>query len=101
MEMNVFRTIGYDLGIPLSYRFLRRYARVSVPITPDACGKCNRLPSVASFNFCSFSPVCQGGDARAHAGALHFGILTHELRFDKSQRFQNSIGLLVHGTTDE
>lgn len=31
MEMNVFRTIGYDLGIPLSYRFLRRYARVRAP----------------------------------------------------------------------
>lgn len=29
MEMDVFRTIGYDLGMPLSYRFLRRYARVS------------------------------------------------------------------------
>ncbi|XP_055586865.1 G2/mitotic-specific cyclin-B3 [Uranotaenia lowii] len=29
MEMNVFKTIGYDLGIPLSYRFLRRYARVN------------------------------------------------------------------------
>ncbi|XP_035790398.1 G2/mitotic-specific cyclin-B3-like [Anopheles albimanus] len=29
MERTVFRTIGYDLGIPLSYRFLRRYARVN------------------------------------------------------------------------
>lgn len=29
MEMKVFETIGYDLGIPLSYRFLRRYARVN------------------------------------------------------------------------
>lgn len=29
MEMDVFRTIGYDLGMPLSYRLLRRYARVS------------------------------------------------------------------------
>lgn len=27
MEMTVLRTIDYDLGIPLSYRFLRRYAR--------------------------------------------------------------------------
>lgn len=40
MEMDAFRTIGYDLGIPLSYRFLRRYARVSVqtanePITKN------------------------------------------------------------------
>lgn len=30
MEINVFKTIGFDLGIPLSYRFLRRYARVSI-----------------------------------------------------------------------
>lgn len=28
MEMDVFKLIGFDLGIPLSYRFLRRYARV-------------------------------------------------------------------------
>lgn len=28
METNVFRSIKYDLGFPLSYRFLRRYARV-------------------------------------------------------------------------
>lgn len=30
MEMAVFRTIDFDLGVPLSYRFLRRYARVSI-----------------------------------------------------------------------
>uniref|UniRef100_A0A182QEQ4 Uncharacterized protein n=1 Tax=Anopheles farauti TaxID=69004 RepID=A0A182QEQ4_9DIPT len=29
MERTVFRTIGFDLGFPLSYRFLRRYARVN------------------------------------------------------------------------
>ncbi|CAD6992338.1 unnamed protein product [Ceratitis capitata] len=29
MEMTTLRTINYDLGIPLSYRFLRRYARCS------------------------------------------------------------------------
>lgn len=27
MEIKILKTIGYDLGIPLSYRFLRRYAR--------------------------------------------------------------------------
>lgn len=27
MEISVLKTIGFDLGIPLSYRFLRRYAR--------------------------------------------------------------------------
>ncbi|RLU20783.1 hypothetical protein DMN91_007397 [Ooceraea biroi] len=29
MEMSVLKVINFDLGIPLSYRFLRRYARVS------------------------------------------------------------------------
>lgn len=28
MEMNILRVVDFDLGIPLSYRFLRRYARV-------------------------------------------------------------------------
>uniref|UniRef100_A0A336MP55 CSON003545 protein n=1 Tax=Culicoides sonorensis TaxID=179676 RepID=A0A336MP55_CULSO len=35
MEMQVLKTIGFDLSMPLSYRFLRRYARcakVSMPI---------------------------------------------------------------------
>ncbi|CAH0405063.1 unnamed protein product [Chilo suppressalis] len=27
MEMNILRVIDFDLGVPLSYRFLRRYAR--------------------------------------------------------------------------
>lgn len=29
MERSVFRTVNFNLGVPLSYRFLRRYARVS------------------------------------------------------------------------
>ena len=28
MELLLFKTVGFDLGIPLSYRFLRRFARV-------------------------------------------------------------------------
>ncbi|EGI59239.1 CCNB3 protein, partial [Acromyrmex insinuator] len=34
MEMNVLKVVNFDLGVPLSYRFLRRYARcakVSMP----------------------------------------------------------------------
>ncbi|XP_033117939.1 G2/mitotic-specific cyclin-B3-like [Anneissia japonica] len=27
MEMSILKTIGFDLGIPISYRFLRRYAK--------------------------------------------------------------------------
>lgn len=30
MEITVFRSIGFDLAYPLSYRFLRRYARVKI-----------------------------------------------------------------------
>ena len=28
MEMNILKTIDFDIGLPLSYSFLRRYARV-------------------------------------------------------------------------
>ena len=28
MEMSILRSIDFDLGFPLSYRFLRRYAKV-------------------------------------------------------------------------
>lgn len=56
MEMDAFRTIGYDLGIPLSYRFLRRYARVSkrciITCTfVDLNDGCSRLNSIYSFVF--------------------------------------------------
>jgi len=30
MEVNVLKVINFDVGIPISYRFLRRYARVSI-----------------------------------------------------------------------
>lgn len=30
MEMSILKVMDYDLGIPLSYRFLRRYARVCI-----------------------------------------------------------------------
>lgn len=29
MEITILRVVDFDLGIPLSYSFLRRYARVS------------------------------------------------------------------------
>lgn len=40
MELDVFKTINYDLGFPLSYRFVRRYAKVwhDFTILPAAAG---------------------------------------------------------------
>lgn len=32
MELEVFKTIKFDLGFPLSYRFVRRYAKVYVSL---------------------------------------------------------------------
>lgn len=37
MEMSILKVIDFDLGIPLSYRFLRRYARVSDIDNFSAC----------------------------------------------------------------
>ncbi|XP_018321942.1 G2/mitotic-specific cyclin-B3 [Agrilus planipennis] len=41
MEMNILKVIDFDLGIPLSYRFLRRYAR---------CAKVN-MPTLTLARF--------------------------------------------------
>lgn len=30
MEIKILKEIDFDLGVPLSYRFLRRYARVNM-----------------------------------------------------------------------
>lgn len=32
MEQSILKTVGFDIGIPLSYRFLRRYARVKMSV---------------------------------------------------------------------
>ncbi|CAH0557665.1 unnamed protein product [Brassicogethes aeneus] len=34
MEINILKVCGFDLGIPISYRFLRRYARVTKVTMP-------------------------------------------------------------------
>lgn len=35
MEERMLRALKFDIGVPLSYRFLRRYARVSSVITEE------------------------------------------------------------------
>ena len=30
MEMSILKAVDFDIGLPLSYSFLRRYARVSI-----------------------------------------------------------------------
>jgi len=53
MERSLLKTVGFDLGIPLSYSFLRRYAQVcnvvfhtvifySVPQCLLQCSHCKR-----------------------------------------------------------
>lgn len=36
MERTMLMAVGFDLGIPLSYTFLRRYAQVSLTLTDGA-----------------------------------------------------------------
>ena len=31
MEQDILKVVGYDINIPVAYRFLRRLARVSTP----------------------------------------------------------------------
>lgn len=43
MEMSILKVVDFDLGIPLSYRFLRRYARVSYVNNTFFLSQCNKL----------------------------------------------------------
>ena len=40
MERELFRTVDFDLGRPIAYRFLRRYARVSSILSLLKCLQC-------------------------------------------------------------
>ena len=42
MEINILKVLDFDLGIPLSYRFLRRYARVRIYIPYKITKKLNK-----------------------------------------------------------
>lgn len=41
MERNILKSVDFDLGIPLSYRFLRRYSKVSYGRSPLLFQICN------------------------------------------------------------
>lgn len=65
LEREFLRTIGYDLGAPLSYSFLRRYARVlklSMQVLTTA-----RFYLEASLHSLDF---CRVSDSRIAAAAL-------------------------------
>ena len=46
METSILQTLGFDINIPIPYRFLRRYAKVCVCVCVCVCvfmsvGLCN------------------------------------------------------------
>lgn len=59
MEIKILKAIGFDLGVPLSYRFLRRYARVSLGgrssclLFPLVNATPSRLVKVSSLGDCT------------------------------------------------
>jgi hypothetical protein len=56
MERDMLRVVGFDLGIPLSYSFLRRYSRVSQSSMPVLTTARYYLEvSLHHLNFCMLS----------------------------------------------
>ncbi|CAO1338410.1 unnamed protein product [Diamesa hyperborea] len=69
MEMAVFRTIDFDLGVPLSYRFLRRYAR---------CGKISMVTLtlaryILEYSLMDYSTI-QLSDSKMACAALFMSL---------------------------
>ncbi|XP_029164613.1 G2/mitotic-specific cyclin-B3 [Nylanderia fulva] len=74
MEMNVLKVVNFDLGIPLSYRFLRRYARcakVSMPTLTLA--RFILEYSLMDYSMITFS------DSKMAAAALLLALLMKDL----------------------
>lgn len=84
MEMHLLKVSNFDLGIPISYRFLRRYARVSFE-KRKPCKRFKKLFSLEHLLFVlnlneliSFT-VCQSYDARIDFSQVHFRIISYGL----------------------
>ncbi|XP_072762964.1 G2/mitotic-specific cyclin-B3 isoform X2 [Anoplolepis gracilipes] len=74
MEANVLRVVNFDLGIPLSYRFLRRYARcakVSMPTLTLA-------RYILEYSLMDYSMVTFS-DSKVAAAALLLALLMKDL----------------------
>ncbi|KAM0727990.1 G2/mitotic-specific cyclin-B3 [Formica fusca] len=74
MEMNVLRVVNFDLGIPLSYRFLRRYARcakVSMPTLTLA-------RYILEYSLMDYSMITYS-DSKVAAAALLLALLMKDL----------------------
>ena len=63
METSILQTLSFDINIPVSYRFLRRYAKVCVrvcvtspPLLPSVC-VCVTSPPLPSVCVCVCVPL--------------------------------------------
>lgn len=74
MEMNVLKVVNFDLGIPLSYRFLRRYARCAKVSMPTLTLARYILEySLMDYSMITFS------DSKMAAAALLLALLMKDL----------------------
>ncbi|KMQ93953.1 g2 mitotic-specific cyclin-b3 [Lasius niger] len=74
MEMNVLKVVNFDLGIPLSYRFLRRYARCAKVSMPTLTLARYILEySLMDYSMITFS------DSKIAAAALLLALLMKDL----------------------
>lgn len=74
MEANVLRVVNFDLGIPLSYRFLRRYARCTKVSMPTLTLARYILEySLMDYSMITFS------DSKVAAAALLLALLMKDL----------------------
>ncbi|KYN15838.1 G2/mitotic-specific cyclin-B3 [Trachymyrmex cornetzi] len=74
MEMNVLKVVNFDLGMPLSYRFLRRYARcVKVSMPTLTLARYILEHSLMDYTMIRFS------DSKMAAAALLLALLMKDL----------------------
>ncbi|XP_053947292.1 G2/mitotic-specific cyclin-B3 [Anastrepha ludens] len=90
MEMTTLRTINYDLGIPLSYRFLRRYARCGkVPMQTLTLARYILEMSLMDYAVIQFS------DSKMACATLFMALRLHGDKKPWTQTFEYYTGYIL------
>lgn len=70
MEISILKIINFDLGMPLSYRFLRRYARVSI-VKIQINFKVFQIFEIFVIIIFFLVSVCESDNASIDIGKVH------------------------------
>ena len=113
METNVLKVLDFKLGIPLSYRFLRRYARVrmslwlshyiSYPVSKHDSVILKLFLSICFYTkfLVLLVTVCQTFSANTYIRTIYSGVITYRIQLCVRVKLKDSSCSIIVGTENQ